>query len=98
MRTNVKSAKKIVDDSQAVLRNKYWDAVLELNTERTTNSKGTFYVLNVKQGRKTTPEEKAQAMGLALTVRQKNVEFVGDADTEATHTAEPDARGGMQVG
>lgn len=98
MRKNKKTAQKWVTLLQAVLRGRYWDAVFEVSTERTANDAGDkYYVVNVKQGRKTTPEEKQLAIEIAQAVRRNNVEVVGEEDEAAGPKAEPDAAGGLGV-
>lgn len=97
MRMNSKAAKKWATLLQAVLRGRYWDAVFHLSTERVSNAQGTYYVVNVKQSRKTTPDEKQQALNLALVLRNRNVSVVGDDDSDSKPAAEPAAAGGMAV-
>jgi hypothetical protein len=97
MRMNTKAAKKWATLLQAVLRGRYWDAVFHLTTERVSNAQGTFYVVNIKQGQKTTPEEKQRALGLAQVLRSRAVSVVGDEDGDGKPAAEPDAAGGMAV-
>lgn len=99
MRTNRRPAQKWVTILQAVLRGKYWDSVFHLTTERAQSDKGNYYVVNVKQGRKTEPAERQRALQLALILRQRadRVQIVGEEDDESAPKAEPDAAGGMGV-
>lgn len=97
MRMNRKAAQKWYTLLKAVLQNRYWDAVFTLSTDRVSNDSGTFYVINIKQARKTTPEEKQRALQLAQVLRSRNVEVVGDEDEAAPAGKAPDAAGGMEV-
>lgn len=98
MRKNKKPAQKWVTILNAVLRGRYWDCVFDLSTEQQRNDQGTFYTLNLKQARKTTAEERMEAVDLAQRVKNLNVNIVGaDDDTEGKPVVEPDAAGGMEV-
>lgn len=96
MRTNSRAAKKWATLLQAVLRGRYWDAVFVVTTERTTNEKGNYYTVNVRQLRKTTVDEKQRALNLAQVLRSQTVSVVGEAD-EAKPAREPAAEGGLAV-
>jgi len=96
MRTNTKAAKKWQTILNAVLRGRYWDVVFTLTTEQEKSDKGNFYVLNVKQSRKTTPEEKQRAVSLATILRNQAVTVAGDHD-EGKAPAEPADTGGLAV-
>lgn len=98
MRMNTKQAKKWITILDAVLRGRYWDSVFTLSTEQNKNDSGNFYTINVKLGRKTTAEEKQEAVTLALNLQQRasDVQIVGEVD-EAKPAAEPDAQGGIAV-
>lgn len=96
MRKNKRAAQKWVTILSAVLRNRYWDAVFTLSTEKQNGDSGQYYTITVKQGRKTTPAEKQEAMLLADRVRKLNVEVVGE-DDDTKPAVEPDAAGGMAV-
>lgn len=67
----------------AVLRGRYWDQVFEVSSYKTENDKGTFYNLVVKPGRKTTPEERQQAVSLAQALRRRAVTTVGEEEETA---------------
>lgn len=99
MRTNSKQARKWATLLQAVLRGRYWDAVFTLTTERTTNDSGNYYTINVRQSRKTTPEERQKAVQLAQVLRKQQVAFVGEDDSADDSKAKPApaAAGGMEV-
>lgn len=97
MRMNTKQAKKWITLLDAVLRGRYWDKVFTLTTEQQRDGTNNYYTVGVKQGRSTTPEERQQAVDLALAVRNMNVEFVGEDDSEAAATAKPADNGGMEV-
>ena len=81
-RTSAPAARKWTTLLDAVLRGRYWDQVFEIGSELQKNDKGTYYVLTVAPKRKTTPEEKKNAIGLATALRNQQVVTVGDeADT-----------------
>jgi hypothetical protein len=82
----------------AVMRGKFWDSVFTLTTSQEQNASGDrYYVLNVKQGRKSTPEERAEAVRLATVLRSNtNVRVTGDVDDKPAGEA-PDAAGGAAV-
>jgi hypothetical protein len=95
-RTSAPAARKWTTLLDAVLRGRYWDQVFEIGSELQKNAKGTYYVLTVQPKRKTTPEEKKNAMGLATALRNQQVVTVGDeADTPMK---EPEAaEGALEV-
>lgn len=97
MRKNKRQAQKWVTILSAILKNRYWDAVFTLSTEQQRGDDGTYYTINIKQSRKTTPDEKMEAVQLADRVRKLNVEVVGEDDTGTKPAKEPDAQGGMAV-
>lgn len=74
----------------------FWDYVFALSTAVKTFGSNDSYIVNVKKGRQTTPEEKAMALELAMAVAQgrtaDNSSVVG-ADVKV----EPDAAGGLKV-
>lgn len=84
----------------AVLRGKFWDQVFVLTTTQEQNADGDrYFVLSVKQGRKTTPAEKQEAIRLATVLRSNaNVRTVGeDGDATAQPATAPEAAGGAEV-
>lgn len=74
----------------------FWDYVFALSTSVKTFGSNDSYIVNVKKGRKTTPDEKTMAVELAMAVAQgrtaDNSSVVG-ADVKV----EPDAAGGLKV-
>lgn len=97
MRTNKRAATKWATILQAVLRGKYWDSVFTLTTDRQQFASGPAYVINVKQGRKTTGDERIRALQLAQVVRAANYEIVGEDEGSSTPKAQPEAEGGLEV-
>lgn len=95
-RTSAPAARKWNTLLDAVLRGRYWDQVFEVSSEQKKNDQGAFYVVTVKASRKTTPEEKAQAIELATALRNQAVRTTGD-DTAERSTVEPDSAGGLAV-
>lgn len=84
----------------AVLRGNYWQQVFTLSTTQEQNASGDrYYVLNVKQGRPTTPQEQVQAVKLSTVLRSNaNVRTVGeDGDEAARPAVAPAAAGGAEV-
>lgn len=56
-----------------------WDRVYELSTSIATSKKDHKYqAVNVRQGRTATPEERQAAVSLAMALRTRNVDVVGD--------------------
>lgn len=95
-RTNVPSAKKMLTLLRA--GNKpFWEKVLDLGTEKKSYDRGASHLLVVKQGRPTTPEEKAQAAKLALATALGRVTDNQAAAEGPSATVEPDANGGLGV-
>lgn len=96
MRMNSKAAKKWLTILDAVLRGRYWDAVFTLTSEQQKNDNGNYYTINIKQGRKTTAEERQQAVTLAQVLRARQLEVVGEGD-EGKPTVQPKAEGALEV-
>lgn len=93
-RTSAPAARKLNTILDAVLRGKYWDQVFEIGSELQKNDSGTYYVVTVKQSRKTTPEERQNAIQLATVLRSQQVRTV---DTEEVPAREPEAAGGIEL-
>lgn len=96
MRTNKRAATKWATILQAVLRGRYWDSVFLLTTERQTFSEGSAYTVSVRQGRKTTQDERIRALNLAQVVRAGNAEVVGE-ETDSAPKPQPAAEGALEV-
>jgi len=77
-RTSAPAARKWNTLLDAVLRGRYWDQVFTVGSEQQKNDSGTYYVVTVAPSRKTTPEEKKGAIGLATALRNQQVRTVGD--------------------
>ncbi len=98
-RTNMPAVRKFSTVSRAMLRNKpFYDIVFALSTFEKQFPKGPAYLLSPKPGRKTTAEERADALELALAVRAGRVASNDDAVAEATAPATaPEAKGALDV-
>lgn len=88
---------KLMQLKQTVLRNKpFWDLTFELSTAIKDHGRNTSYIVNVKKGRSTTPEEKLLASEVAAAVLSgrtvDNSEQVGAERAEA-----PADDGGLTV-
>jgi len=99
MRTSAPMAQKWATILNAILRGRYWDSVFTLTTDQTKGDKGSYYTINVKQGRKPTPEERQRAVKLAGVLRTQTVKVVGEegADPASRSATPPDAAGGIEV-
>ncbi len=96
-RTSAPTAKKWNTLLDAVLRGRFWDQVFTVNSEQKKNDSGAYYVATVTgPGRKTTPEEKKQAIALATALRQNAVQTVGE-EALSDNVVEPDSNGGMDL-
>lgn len=98
-RTNMPAVRKFTQVQRAMLRNKpFYDIVFNLTTYEKSFAKGRAYLLNPKPGRKTTAEERTDALQLALAVRGGRVAANDDAVADAAPAAAaPDAQGGLDV-
>jgi len=94
-RTSAPAARKWNTLLDAVLRGRYWDQVFEIGSEQQKNDNGTYYIVTVKGTRKTSTEEKSQAIQLATALRNQAVRTVDDEDGKVA--VEPDAKGGLEV-
>jgi hypothetical protein len=94
-RTNMPAVRKFTQVQRAMLRNKpFYDIVFALSTYSKSFAKGTAYLLNPKPGRKTTAEERADALQLGLAVRAGRVAANDEATADATAPTEAPAKGG----
>lgn len=99
-RTNIPAARKFTTIKRAVLRNKpFWDIVFDLSTYKKPFDRGTAHLLSVRQGRKTTSEERSLAAELAAGVLAGQVAANDDAagDAPSAPAVEPDAKGGAAL-
>ncbi len=97
-RTNVPMVRKILTLKKAALRGKpFWGVVFEMGTARKEFNKGIAYLLSVKLGRKTTPEECQEAVQLAQAVAAGRVVDNSASESAADKPAEPDAKGGLGI-
>lgn len=94
-RTSAPAARKWNTILDAVLRGRYWDTVFEVGSEQQKNDNGTYYVVTVKQSRKTTTEEKGNAIALATALRNQSVKTVDDEDGKVAQA--PADNGGLEV-
>lgn len=97
VRTTKSAHDKLKNLKDAMFRNyPFWEYVFALSTATKTFGSNDSFIVNVKKGRKTTSDEKAMALELALAVAagrtSDNSDKVG-ADTKV----EPDAAGGLTV-
>lgn len=95
-RTSAPAARKWNTLLDAVLRGRYWDQVFEVSSEQKKNDQGAFYVVTVTPKRKTSAEEKSQAIELATALRNQAVKTV-DSDDGAGPAKQPPANGGIEV-
>lgn len=98
-RTDMPAVRKFTQVQRAMLRNKpFYDIVFALSVYAKQFPKGTAHLLNPKPGRRTTAEERADALELALAVRAGRVaandEAAADAEAPA---AAPKAKGALDV-
>lgn len=95
-RTNVPAAKKWITLQKSQRKAAFWDRVYDLSTFQKNFTQGTAYLLGVRLGRPTTPEEKAQAVELAQHVQAGRV---NDNATTAggDQPTEPKAEGALAV-
>jgi hypothetical protein len=94
-RTNVPAAKKLLTLKRAMLRGKpFWDVVFDLSTYKKSFSQGSAHLLNVKQGRTTSAEERQAAVELAQAVSLGNIRSNEDEAVAGDAPVEPDAKGG----
>lgn len=94
-RTSAPAARKWNTLLDAVLRGRFWDQVFTVGSEQQKNDQGAFYVVTVTPSRKTTPDEKKQAIQLATALRNQSVTTVGDGDDAPTKA--PEANGGIEL-
>ncbi len=99
-RTNMPAVRKLNSIKRAVLRNRpFYDVVFDLATYKKDFGRGSAYLLNPKQGRTTTPEEREEAYNLALAVQGGRVQSVGESDEggPSAPVAEPKSEGALDV-
>lgn len=98
-RTNMPAVKKFSTVRRAMLRNKpFYDIVFNLSVYEKQFAKGPAYLVSPKPGRKTTAEERADALGLAMAVRAGRVAANDDAVADADGPTEaPKAKGALDV-
>jgi hypothetical protein len=94
-RTNMPAVRKWLTLKKSQRNAAFWDRVYDLGTEPKEFRKGRAFLLTVKLGRQTTPDEKQSAVELA--------QAVAAGLTQANETAAedkpvaPDAKGGLDV-
>lgn len=98
--TFVRSTKKAHDKLQtlrkSLLRNKpWWDLSFKFQTTEQAFGRNTAYVVQVRKGRPTTPEEKQLAVQLALAANTGRT--AANEDAGADKQVAPDAEGGLEV-
>jgi len=97
-RTNMPAVRKLLTLKKASLRNRpFWDKVFDLSTSRKQFTKGTAFLLEVKLGRDTTSDERAQAVELAQAVASGRVTDNAATAAADERGAEPEAKGGLGV-
>lgn len=95
-RTNVPAAKKWATLLKSLRNKSFWDRAFDLGTYNKEFATGSAYLLNVRLGRETNADEKAQAVELAQAVAAGRVE---DNSAEAAIDAPtaPKAEGALDV-
>lgn len=97
-RTGKSAAQKWHTLRASKLRNKpWWGRVFSLGTDKATFDKGMAYLLTVKLGRETTPDEQSAATELALSVQRGNVVDNAESESATDKPAKPADDGALEV-
>jgi hypothetical protein len=97
MRTNMPAVRKWITLKRSLRNKPFYERVFDLSTERKEFTSGVSHLLNVRLGRATTADEKAEAFALAQAAAAGRVQS-NEAQAEAGNVAtEPDAKGGLSV-
>jgi hypothetical protein len=97
-RTNMPAVRKILTLKRAMLRGKpFWDLTFDLSTYKQQFDRGSAYLLNVKAGRKTEPDERSEAMELAQAVAAGRVTDNAESAEAPQAPVEPEAKGGAAI-
>ncbi len=97
LRSTKSAHDKLQTLKKSLLRNKaWWDLSFQFSTTEKTFGRNTAYVVAVKKGRQTTPEEKDMAVQLALAANAGRVATNDESAAQDKRVA-PDAEGGLDV-
>lgn len=97
-RTNMPAVRKLLTLKRAMLRNRpFYDLVFDLSTYKQQFDRGSAFLLNVKAGRKTTEDERREALELATAVAAGRVTDNAEAAEAPSAPVEPEAKGGIAV-
>jgi hypothetical protein len=96
-RTNVPMVRKWRSLIKSKRNSSIWDYVYNLSTFAKPFPRGTAYLLDVKLGRPTNPDEKSVAIELAQAVAAGRVSDNAASDGAQDKVSEPDAKGGLAV-
>jgi hypothetical protein len=98
-RTTKDAHQKIMSLKRATnLRNKdFWAVVFHMETESKSYGRNDAFIVKVKKGRPTTPEEQEQAIQLALAVAGGRVSANESDDDSGSAPRDTDAKGGLAV-
>jgi hypothetical protein len=96
-RTNVPMVRKWRSLIKSKRNSSIWDYVYNLSTFAKPFPRGTTYLLDVKLGRPTNPDEKSVAIELAQAVAAGRVSDNAASDGAQDKVSEPDAKGGLAV-
>lgn len=97
-RSTKKAHDKLQTLKRATLRGKpFWDVVFELETAVKSFGRNDAFVVNVKKGRSTTPEERQQAVELALAVQGGRVADNAEAAERGSERVAPESDGALAV-
>lgn len=89
-RTDVPAARKMIQLKKMLRLRAFWDTTFDLTTSVKTSGRHESYIINVKQGRQTTDEERQLAVELAQSVVAQRVTDNSE-QVEAADTASADA-------
>lgn len=95
-RTDVPAAKKFISLKRMLRLRAFWDITFDLTTTVKSSGRHQSYIVQVKNGRPTTDEEKLIAVQLASDVAAQRVQAGGDdSEEKATPVEQPDGALGV---
>jgi hypothetical protein len=98
LRSTKKASDKILTLKRGLFRAKpFWDKTFELQSAKAEFGRNTSYIINVKLGRDTDPDEKAEAVELATAVFGGRVADNADVAEAGSARVEPEAKGALAV-
>lgn len=89
-RTDVPAAKKFISLKRMLRLRAFWDITFDLTTAPKQSGRHESFVVQVKNGRPTTDEEKLIAMQLASDVAAQRVQAAGDDAEKADEPVKPE--------